>query len=72
MLTGDGWLARLALPDGVTPVQLAGLAAAASRFGNGLIEPGPEAYPIGTQSHWFSSLRNGACPRIYSEQRLRS
>ena len=38
MPTGDGWLARLALADGLTPAQLAGLAAAAARLGNGLVE----------------------------------
>ena len=38
MLTGDGWLARLAPAAGLTAAQLAGLAAAAERLGNGLIE----------------------------------
>ncbi len=37
MLTGDGWLARLAV-EGLTPGQLGGLARAAGRFGNGRIE----------------------------------
>jgi precorrin-3B synthase len=38
MVSGDGLLARLAPPDGLSPAQLAGLARAAGRFGNGLIE----------------------------------
>ena len=38
MRTGDGWLARLALPDGMTPRQLAALAEGALRFGNGMLE----------------------------------
>lgn len=38
MRTGDGWLARLTLADGLTGAQLAGLAAAAARLGNGVIE----------------------------------
>jgi precorrin-3B synthase len=36
--TGDGLLARLVLTDALTPAQLAGLARAAARLGNGLIE----------------------------------
>ena len=38
MLTGDGWLVRLTPASGLTPAQLAGLARAAARLGNGLIE----------------------------------
>ncbi len=38
MPSGDGLLVRLSLPEGLTPGQLAGLARAAGRFGNGLIE----------------------------------
>lgn len=38
MASGDGLLARLALPEGLSPAALAGLAAAAGRFGNGLVE----------------------------------
>jgi precorrin-3B synthase len=38
MQTGDGLLVRLLLTDAMTPAQLAGLADAAARFGNGLIE----------------------------------
>jgi precorrin-3B synthase len=37
MLTGDGWLARLAVSE-LTAGQLAGLAAVAARLGNGLVE----------------------------------
>lgn len=37
MLTGDGWLARLRV-EAVSGAQLAGLARAAARFGNGRIE----------------------------------
>ena len=37
MPTGDGWLARLAVAE-LTATQLAGLAAAADRLGNGLVE----------------------------------
>ena len=37
MLTGDGWLARLSVGE-LTAAQLAGLAAAAARLGNGLVE----------------------------------
>lgn len=39
MATGDGLLARLRIPGGhLTPAQLAGIAAAALDFGNGLVE----------------------------------
>lgn len=38
MTTGDGLLARLVLPEGLSPSRLAGLARAAARLGNGLIE----------------------------------
>ncbi len=38
MLTGDGWLVRLTPAGGLTPAQLAGLARAAARLGNGLVE----------------------------------
>lgn len=38
MASGDGLLARLLLPEGLSPGQLAGLAAAAGRLGNGLVE----------------------------------
>ena len=38
MASGDGLLARLVLPEGVSPAQLAGLARAAARFGSGLVE----------------------------------
>ena len=38
MLTGDGWLVRLAPAAGLTAAQAAGLAAAAGRLGNGRIE----------------------------------
>jgi precorrin-3B synthase len=38
MPTGDGLLARLTLTDALTQAQLAGLAAAAARHGNGLLE----------------------------------
>lgn len=38
MASGDGLLARLVLPEGMSPAQLAGLAAAAGRWGNGLLE----------------------------------
>jgi len=38
MRSGDGLLARFAPPEGLTPAQLAGLAAAAARHGNGLVE----------------------------------
>ncbi len=38
MQTGDGWLVRLVLAEGLTPGQLGGLAAAARRHGNGRIE----------------------------------
>lgn len=38
MLTGDGWLARLAFTGPLTGAQLAGIADVAWRLGNGLIE----------------------------------
>lgn len=38
MRTGDGWLARLTFSDGLTGAQLAGIARAAARLGNGLVE----------------------------------
>ncbi|MEX2520010.1 MAG: hypothetical protein WD969_11820, partial [Paracoccaceae bacterium] len=38
METGDGWLVRIALRGGVSTAQLSGLAHAAGRLGNGLIE----------------------------------
>lgn len=38
MLTGDGWLARLVLSEALSAEQLAGVAAAAERLGNGLVE----------------------------------
>ena len=38
MVSGDGLLVRLAPPEGLSPAQLAGLARAALRFGNGLVE----------------------------------
>ncbi|WP_290740277.1 hypothetical protein [Amaricoccus sp.] len=38
MASGDGLIARMALPEGLSPGQLAGLAAAATRYGNGLVE----------------------------------
>jgi precorrin-3B synthase len=38
MASGDGLLVRLVLPEGLSAVQLAGLARAAARFGSGLIE----------------------------------
>lgn len=38
MRTGDGWLARLTFTEGLTGPQLAGLADAAARLGNGLLE----------------------------------
>ena len=38
MATGDGWLARLMIAEPLTARQLTGLAAAAARLGNGMIE----------------------------------
>lgn len=38
MASGDGLLARLVLSEGLRPAQLAGVADAAGRYGNGLIE----------------------------------